>query len=118
MTAVVPGGFEAYVRVLHPVVNDDERFVRWRDVAVITGRRVHPSVQWWRLIGARTRPLSSNMAWPADHAWCVGTEVDFDSTLVGCNRNAADEILSCTGLDALPINPDDSLRYDADRVNT
>lgn len=50
VTAVVPGGYEAYVRVLHPVEVDDEGFVRWRDVAAVTERHVHPSVQWWRLI--------------------------------------------------------------------
>jgi hypothetical protein len=233
VTGVVPAGYEAYVRVLHPVEVDEERFVRWRDVASVTGRHVHPLVQWWRLIdspdslnpsselwrgdrpetgaldepdsqvlldllarhtdtpddayfalwegsghfndktrvtyrlddagrhvtektplpevavrlvdgprlknpgrnylllagalteaftiadlvGARPWPLSGNLVWPADQAWCIGTEVDFDSTLVGCSGTAAEQILSCTELEALPIEPDDSLRHDADHIN-
>lgn len=70
------------------------------------------------LLGARPWALSGNLVWPADHAWCVGTEVDFDSTLVGCSRTAADEILSCKELEAVPIDPHDSLQHDADRINT
>lgn len=234
VTAVVPARYEAYVRVLHPVEVDDDRLARWRDVATVTGRRVHPLVQWWRLIdspgyvnprsglwhggnpetgaleqpdsqvlvdllarhtdtpddayfalwegsghfdnqsrviyrlddtgrdatgevsisttaallaagprmehpgrnylllagalteavtiadlvGAHPWALSGNLVWPTDRAWCIGTEVDFDSTLVGCSRTAADEILSCNELEALPIGPHDSLQYDADLINT
>lgn len=233
VTGVVPDGYEAYVRVLHPVEVDGDRIVRWRDVAAATGRRIHPLVQWWRLInssdyvnprsalwdggnpetgvldepdsqvlvdllarhtstpdaayfalwegsghfddqsrvvfgvddagrsfaeavpvsdiaarlaagprlrhpgrnylvlagalaeahtiadlvGARPWALSGNLVWPSDHAWCVGTEVDLDSTVVGCSRTAADEILSSDDLEAMPIGPHGSLRYDADRIN-
>ncbi|MDH6679345.1 hypothetical protein M2284_003567 [Rhodococcus sp. LBL1] len=233
MAAVVPDGYEAYVRVLHPVEVGSDRFVRWRDVAAVTGRHIHPLVQWWRLIdssgyvnprsalwhgdnpqtgaleqpdsqvlvdllarhtdtpddayfalwegsgyfndkngimyrlddtgreatggvplsitaarlaagprmehpgrnylllagalteaftiadlvGARPWALSGNLVWPADQAWCIGTEVDFDSTLVGCSRIAADEILSSNQLEALPVGLHDSLQYDADRIN-
>jgi hypothetical protein len=28
-------------------------------------------------------PQSPSIFWPTDHAWCVATEIDFDSTLVG-----------------------------------
>ena len=69
------------------------------------------------LVGARPWALSGNLVWHADQAWCIGTEVDFDSTLVGCSRTAADEILSCNELEALPISPHNSLQYDADRIN-
>ncbi|NMM91751.1 hypothetical protein B2J88_46980 [Rhodococcus sp. SRB_17] len=232
ITAVVPAGFDAYVRVLHPIEVDGDHVVRWRDVAAATGRRLHPLVQWWRLIdaedsinpqselwdgdepevgsidqpdnqrlldllghhtnspenlyfalwdgwgflragataqyatgvrrffsrpvpvapmasrlidgphmrhpgrdyvvlsgslreastipdiiGARPGRPSANLVWPQDHSWCVATEVDFDSTLVGCSCEAANAILACSDLEAFPINPDDSLQYDADLVN-
>lgn len=227
MTGVVPNGYEAYVRVLHPVGFEGDRVLRWRDVAQVTGRQVHPLVQWWRLIGASeswnpsstlwdgddpatgalhqpdgqvladlltrhtttpddayfalwegsghfndangvmfgaghlttagsdvvarlvagprlrhpgrdylllagalseasgiaelvdARPwaLSGNLVWPADRAWCIGTEVDFDSTLVGCSRAAAADLLSCGELETLPIGPDDALHADGDRIN-
>lgn len=232
ITTVVPCGFDAYVRVLHPVDVDGKRIVRWRNVAAATGRTLHPLVQWWRLIdaedsnnpqselwdgdepdvgsidqpdnqrlldvlthhtnspanvyfalwdgwgflragatahyftgvrrffshpvpvapmasrlidgprlrhpgrdyvvlsgslseaskipdivGARPWRPSANLVWPQDRSWCVATEVDFDSTLVGCSREAAKEILVCGDLEAFPINPDDSLQYDADLLN-
>lgn len=233
MTGVVPDGYDAYVRVLHPVETNDDRFLRWRDVAAITKREVHPLVQWWRLIDAQRRtnpnsalwdngqpvigaldepdsqtlidtlachtttednayfglwegsghfhssggirigideagnsfsepipvtpaaarlaagprlrhpgrayllmngpltaahtiaeligatpfPLSGNLVWPADRTWFIGTEVDFDSTLVGCSRSAADDLLDHPDLEALLIGPEDSLRYDADLPN-
>jgi hypothetical protein len=31
-------------------------------------------------------PQSPHFCWPADHAWCVATEVDFDSTFIGGSR--------------------------------
>lgn len=69
------------------------------------------------LVGARPSALSGNLIWPADHAWCVGTEVDFDSTLVGCSRTAAEEILACQELEAVSVGPHDSLQFDADHIN-
>lgn len=46
VTAVVPDGFPAYARVLHPAFADDGRMVRWEEVAESTGRRVHPLAQF------------------------------------------------------------------------
>ncbi len=51
VTGVVPDGYEAYVRILHPVEHG-EHVLRWSDVAAVTGRRMHPLVQWWRLVDA------------------------------------------------------------------
>lgn len=70
------------------------------------------------LLGAKPWTPSANLVWPQDHSWCIATEVDFDSTLVGCSQAAADEILACPDLESLPINPDDSLQFDADFVNS
>lgn len=41
--SVVPSGFDAVVRVLHPVGPDGRT---WASVAAATGRRTHPLVQW------------------------------------------------------------------------
>lgn len=62
-------------------------------------------------------PHSPNLLWPADRAWCVASEVDFDSTLVGGSSDLIRDILSAPGLDAWAIGPDDSLAYDADHLN-
>jgi hypothetical protein len=62
-------------------------------------------------------PQSPNLLWPADHAWFLASEVDFDSTLVGGSAGLIREILEAPGLDAWPVAPDDSLAYDADHIN-
>ena len=41
-THFVSSGLEAYARVLHPVVEDDDRLVRWREVATWSGLPLHP----------------------------------------------------------------------------
>jgi hypothetical protein len=234
---VVPTGFAAYARILHPARGLDGDPVSWAQVAAETGRAVHPLVQWHRLIGTEDYlngrggdwsggppqtghlegpsldvlldvlsrhtatphdcwfglwegwgwidsqpgatatafawtgakpppepapmpppfspevlgwprvetpgrnflllhgPLASarfighqvtpdwfieqspQLIWPDDRAWCVGTEIDFDSTLVGGTVELAHQLLNDRTLDAWPINPDDSLAADADLIN-
>ena len=62
-------------------------------------------------------PQSPNLFWPADQTWCVASEIDFDSTLVGGPVRLVDAILRTPELDAWPITADDSLAYDADEIN-
>ncbi|BFU47408.1 hypothetical protein [Krasilnikovia sp. MM14-A1004] len=70
----------------------------------------HPRPDWFI-------PQSPNLFWPADQAWCVATEIDFDSTLVGGTSELVHQLLSEPALDAWPVNPDDSLAADADLIN-
>jgi hypothetical protein len=63
------------------------------------------------------RPQSPNIFWPADREWCVASEIDFDSTLVGGSARLIEAILDTPELDAWPVGPDDSLAYDADTIN-
>ena len=37
---------------------------------------------------------SANLWWPADHAWCVATEIDNAWTYVGASRHCIDRILA------------------------
>lgn len=60
---------------------------------------------------------SPNLFWPADRAWCVASEIDFDSTLVGGSADLIAAILETPELDAWPMAPDDSLACDADLIN-
>ncbi len=48
ITIVVPAGFEAYTRVLHPVETADngDRLVRWADVAAWSGMPLRPDAQF------------------------------------------------------------------------
>jgi hypothetical protein len=60
---------------------------------------------------------SPNLYWPEDHSWCVATEIDFDSTLVGGSRDLVDAVLAHQRLEAWPITADDSLAWDGDTIN-
>ncbi|MCF7547323.1 hypothetical protein [Pseudonocardia sp. WMMC193] len=62
-------------------------------------------------------PQSPNLFWPQDRAWCVATEIDFDSTLIGGSQALIDSVLTHPGLEAWPVSPEDSLAWDADLIN-
>ena len=49
--SLVPAGFDAYARILHPAEQGD-RVVTWAEVAGTTGRVVHREMQWAALGGA------------------------------------------------------------------
>ena len=51
-------------------------------------------------------PQSPSIFWPTDHAWCVATEIDFDSTLVGGTGDLLSAITGSASLEAIPIDPD------------
>ncbi len=60
---------------------------------------------------------SPNLFWPADRSWCVGTEIDFDSTIVAGDADLIDAVLASPELEAWPVQPGDSLRFDGDTLN-
>jgi hypothetical protein len=62
-------------------------------------------------------PQSPNLFWPDDRAWCVATEIDFDSTLVGGPNQLIKDLLATPELEAWPVGPGDSLQEDADHIN-
>lgn len=51
-------------------------------------------------------PQSPDFMWPADHTWCVATDIDDDSTLIGGPPRLIDELCASTRLEVLPIAPD------------
>jgi hypothetical protein len=61
---------------------------------------------------------SPNLMWPADRAWFVGTEIDFNSTLVGGTSELIQDLLKSLALDAWTVAPDDSLAADGDATNS
>jgi hypothetical protein len=228
VTRTVPGGYEAYVRLCHPVADRERRPVSWSQVAAATDAQAHRLMQWHALVGSRdplnlagsvwrgsnpqrgnlepealgalcallgeqtaaaaecffclwdgygwvdsgptvvrsssagagrredarapafspeelSRPRvdlpqrrylllagalpaaaqivwppfrqSPNLFWPADRAWCVATELDFDSTLVAGTTELIDALLEAPALEAWPVQADDSLAADADQIN-
>jgi hypothetical protein len=61
--------------------------------------------------------LTPNLLWPADRSWCVATEIDFDSTLVGGSRALVDAVIADLALDAVEVDPDTDLTWDGDTVD-
>ena len=68
--AIIPAGYEAYARILHPawsLPNGRMVPISWRDVAAWSGRIVHPEVQWEAVI--RPSGITSNpKPWDQDPA--------------------------------------------------
>ncbi|WP_143712042.1 hypothetical protein [Acidimicrobium ferrooxidans] len=58
ITSVVPAGFGAYARILHPVEEPeaDGRLVRWSDVARWAGTTLRPDAQFHSIAFPRVRP--------------------------------------------------------------
>ena len=61
---------------------------------------------------------SPNLLWPADLSWCVASEIDFDSTLIGGSAELIRAVLAAPGLDAWAVHEDDDLSLFADTLNT
>jgi hypothetical protein len=64
-----------------------------------------------------THAQGPSIWWPEDHAWCVGTEIDFCSTYVGGGTQCIDELLGDAALEALPARIDDGVGLKSDRIN-
>jgi hypothetical protein len=190
VNSVVPGGFEAYVRVFHPA-RTASGLVSWRDLAEAHGRQAHAGMQFWHVVGrwqmageplsgslpealrtpvadvlvrhtatpgdcwfafwngfAETRDAlrhapafavpargyfllrgrveevaqgvgtqSANIWWPDDRAWCVATEVDFNTTYIGCSAACRDDLLARADLEVYEIDPGHGITYLSDTIN-
>jgi hypothetical protein len=88
-----------------------------RDYLLFTGPLHAAQAMGWHSTPNCFEPQSPNLFWPADHLWCVGSEIDFDSTLVAGSGELIDAILAAPELEAWSIGPDDSLAHDGDQVN-
>lgn len=69
-----------------------------------------------------TNPLSTwhqsaNLWWPDDHAWCVATEIDINTTYIACAEACSDDILGMRELEAFEINPATGIAWASDLVN-
>lgn len=67
-----------------------------------------------------TRPplrVTPSIAWPDDRAWCVASEIDFDSTLVAASRKCADTLLADDRLETVEVRAEDRLDIGGDTLN-
>ncbi|MCP2341408.1 hypothetical protein [Actinomadura rupiterrae] len=60
---LVPHGFEAYARILHPAYAADRSPVTWAQVAAWSGGVVHPRVQFQALAGPVPREGAAGRPW-------------------------------------------------------
>jgi hypothetical protein len=60
---------------------------------------------------------SPNLWWPADHSWCVATEIDFAWTYVGGTEALIADVVADADLEALTAAITDQFGYDSDRPN-
>jgi len=66
---------------------------------------------------SRMEPQSPNLFWSDDHAWCVATEIDLDSTYIACSEQAAAALLAEPRLETWPVHASDAIAYDSDLIN-
>jgi hypothetical protein len=60
---------------------------------------------------------SPTIWWPDDRAWCVATEVDLNTTYVGCSEPCRDDLLLQPELEAFAIDPKYGIDWRSDRLN-
>ena len=81
----------------------------------------HPMRDYYLLRGPHRGyadfPDDPNYWWPADRAWCVVTDTDFDWAYVAGSAACVREILAVPVLDAYPTRPDNPARSGMDVVN-
>ena len=56
---------------------------------------------------------SANLWWPKDRAWCVHTEIDFNTTYVAGSQKLVDAVLASEKLEVYQLEPTDELANDA-----
>jgi hypothetical protein len=71
----------------------------------------------WSTPGIGSWGQSPNLLWPTDRTWCLATEIDLDSTVIGGSAQVIDAVLAHPALEAFRLPEDASLTADADTVN-
>jgi hypothetical protein len=88
----------------------------------LPGRKYHlahgPLSAVAQSVGVRpTHNVSCNLWWPDDHAWCVATEIDLDSTYVGASEACIEELLANSELEAARLDLAAGITADSDTLN-
>jgi hypothetical protein len=63
------------------------------------------------------RYQSPNLWWPDDRAWCVATEIDLNTTYIGCDDACRDALLRTGTLEVFSIEPTAGIDYSSDPIN-
>jgi hypothetical protein len=65
----------------------------------------------------RHRHRSCNLWWPDDHAWCVATEIDLDSTYIGASEACIEELLASFELESARLSLTAGITAFSDTLN-
>lgn len=76
VTRFAPSAYAAYARMCHPVDDDNGRRVSWSQVAAVTGRQAHPTMQWHAVIGSNDPFHPRSDLWPAENPAVGNVEPD------------------------------------------
>jgi hypothetical protein len=60
---------------------------------------------------------TADLWWPADHAWCVATDVDLMTTYIGGSIDSITALLSSDALEAMPVTSEQRITWDTDTIN-
>jgi hypothetical protein len=55
--------------------------------------------------------------WPDDRAWCLATEIDLNTSYVGCDAACADALVASPPLEAAVVDPATGVAFDGDVLN-
>ena len=69
-------------------------------------------------LGEPPLQVTPSLVWPPDRAWCVSTELDFNSTLIATTTQCADVLLADNRIEAVAVEPGDRVDDDGDVRNT
>ena len=58
-----------------------------------------------------------NLLWPADRAWLLASEIDFDSTLIGGSQTLIDAVVADPALESAEVGPETDLTWQGDALN-
>lgn len=60
---------------------------------------------WDETLGGAGSPPRPDFAWPADHSWCLASDVDPHWAGIGAGHAAIDSLLNDPELDVVPAQP-------------
>lgn len=76
------------------------------------------SVAGWECSRPGQAGPSTSLIWPADHAWVVASEEDWDSTIVAGPRALVDGVLADGRFEAFEVRETDDLSWEGDVLNS
>jgi hypothetical protein len=83
VAALVPPGYEAYARILHPASDAGGNSVRWAEVAAACGATAHAEMQWNALTGALDPCTGPGTIWQGSEPMIGEMDIDELDALCG-----------------------------------